>query len=75
MHPRHHLPISGAAAAAAGIFSSPARRVAPAARRRPESTFSTAPQREALLTLSEAILPETDAPGAVEAPGSRTPSR
>ena len=68
MDRRHLLRILGVTAAAAGL--SPARLaalIAPGARRRPGSAFFTAEQREAVAAMAEAIIPETDTPGAGEA--------
>ncbi len=68
MDRRHLLRILGVTAATAGRSPGQlAALIAPGARRRPESAFFTAEQREAVVALSEAIIPETDTPGAGEA--------
>ncbi len=68
MDRRHLLRILGVTAATAGLSPGQlAALVAPGARRRPESAFFTAEQREAVVALAEAIIPETDTPGAGEA--------
>ena len=68
MDRRHLLRILGVTAATAGLSPGQlAALIAPGARRRPESAFFTAEQREAVVALAEAIIPETDTPGAGEA--------
>ena len=68
MDRRHLLQILGVTATVAGLSPSQlAALIAPGERRRPGSAFFTAEQREAVAALSEAIIPETDTPGAVEA--------
>ena len=68
MDRRHLLQILGVTATAAGFSPDQlAALVDPGVRRRPGSAFFNAEQREAVAALSEAIIPETDTPGAVEA--------
>ncbi len=68
MDRRHLLRILGTTATAAGLSPGQLAALLPqGSRRRPESAFFTAEQREAVAALSEAIIPETDTPGAVEA--------
>lgn len=68
MDRRHLLHILGVTAATAGL--SPGQLtalMAPGGRRHPGSAFFTAEQREAVAAIAEAIIPETDTPGAGEA--------
>ena len=68
MDRRDLLRMMGATAALAGL--SPAKLsalLAPGAPRRTARAFFTAEQREAVDALAEAIIPETDTPGAIEA--------
>ncbi len=68
MDRRDLLRTMGATAALAGLSPDQLSALfAPGAPRTPARAFFTAEQREAVDALSDAILPETDTPGAVEA--------